>query len=363
MTTRQPIDKLLNAIRENCAISDARDNGIFSLCILVLKLRNLYKWENGLPPWEEPDPGTLLDWIEARENSWLEKSSLGLNLLPGKSPVDPFSHAPVNRILEKHSLVYGAGYGRSLKAIFFVAEKLEEREVDGCRTIILGQEHARELAAPFAMVQEGIIFFRTEPFRYYFWDQIQEMRPSGRDSLLFALDRYGLIGKNGLLDRERLKARFEDLILGEMETFVRHEVGELQPGPLDGASLRKIIAHFPDSPVELVARGLKDLLADTHEKGLIGHIIAHRKEGSLGFYSAFLDGVRKTLFPEIRPACAAFIASRDWEEVDRARLACRQRLSDYAALLTDIAGKIDTAPREELHSRVCREILTPLGLN
>ena len=43
---------LLKTIKHNCDISDARDNGIYSICTLVLKLRNLYKWEHGLEPWE-----------------------------------------------------------------------------------------------------------------------------------------------------------------------------------------------------------------------------------------------------------------------------------------------------------------------
>ena len=61
---------LHQAIQHNCNISDARDNGIYSICTLVLKLRNLYKGENGLEPWDEPDSPILLDWIYAKENFW-----------------------------------------------------------------------------------------------------------------------------------------------------------------------------------------------------------------------------------------------------------------------------------------------------
>ena len=61
---------LVETIQYNCDISDARDQGIYSMCTMVLKLRNLYKWEHGLEPWNEPEPADLLDWIEQKENHW-----------------------------------------------------------------------------------------------------------------------------------------------------------------------------------------------------------------------------------------------------------------------------------------------------
>jgi hypothetical protein len=63
-------DDLTGTIRHNCEISDARDNGIYSICTLVLKLRNLYKWEHRLEPWDEPESAVVLDWIAAKENYW-----------------------------------------------------------------------------------------------------------------------------------------------------------------------------------------------------------------------------------------------------------------------------------------------------
>ncbi len=62
--------KLIENIQYNCDVSDARDHGIYSMCSMVLKLRNLYKWEQGIEPWDEPETGDLLDWIEKKENYW-----------------------------------------------------------------------------------------------------------------------------------------------------------------------------------------------------------------------------------------------------------------------------------------------------
>ncbi len=60
---------LIDAINHNCAVSDARDNGIYSMCTLFLRLRNLYKWEHGKLPWQEEEPAILLDWIEKKEDA------------------------------------------------------------------------------------------------------------------------------------------------------------------------------------------------------------------------------------------------------------------------------------------------------
>jgi len=62
-----PDFSLLETIQRNCAISDARDSGVYSLCSLILKLRNLYKWEEHVEPWEEPEADVVLDWISERE--------------------------------------------------------------------------------------------------------------------------------------------------------------------------------------------------------------------------------------------------------------------------------------------------------
>jgi len=66
--------QLIKEIQYNCDVSDARDHGIYSMCSLVLKLRNLYKWETGGQPWSEPESSELLDWIEAREQYWQDIS-------------------------------------------------------------------------------------------------------------------------------------------------------------------------------------------------------------------------------------------------------------------------------------------------
>ena len=56
-------------VLQNCDISDAYHAGLYSICGLALRLRDLYKWENQLPPWEERDSSEILDGIESNATS------------------------------------------------------------------------------------------------------------------------------------------------------------------------------------------------------------------------------------------------------------------------------------------------------
>jgi len=354
---------LLQAVTRNCDISDARDNGIYSICTLVLKLRNLYKWENGLAPWQEPESPVLLDWISAKEEYWDTIRDQPFVPIPVYGePVEPFHLRPINRYLAEDNHTYGAGYGRSMKAIFFVAEILETREVEGCPTLILGKEKARELSSPFAMLQENTIYIRKEPLRFFFWDQIQEFNSSCRVSMRQALASYGVIRDGCGCDRQSLIEQFDAIIDRELEMFIYHEVGERQKNPLDGEVLKKIVSAFPASALELVARAVKDILADTHEKGLLGHILAKEKKSSLGFYVSFLDGMRKFLCPEINEAAKEFWEKKDWRLIDTARLQCRRKNEALAVKLHDLSRKIDREPTDGLLAWAGENILAPLGL-
>ena len=350
-------------VRHNCDISDARDSGIYSICTLVLKLRNLYKWEHGLQPWQEPESGELLDWIAAKEEYWETLNGETFQRLPVTSgDIDPFSLHPVNEMLSKTGQVYGAGYGRSMKAVFFIAEIVEQRTVAGCPVMILGKETARELSSPFAMLQEGIIYIRREPLRFYFWDHIQETMPSCKSARHHALESYGVLNEDLSINRDLLVERFDRLVDQEMDIFIYHEVGENHENILDSSTLKKIIHAFPDSAIELLCRSVKDILADTHESGLISHIVAHRKKSSLGFYRVFLDGMRKMLCRDFVDGCASFWKTENWDDIEKARQKCRENTLTLADKLNLLSRKLDKEDPEALKGWTEREILAPLGL-
>ncbi|MEW6426410.1 MAG: Sfum_1244 family protein [Thermodesulfobacteriota bacterium] len=355
---------LITTIRHNCSVSDARDSGVFSMCTLFLRLRNLYKWEQGLEPWQEEAPPVLLDWIDSREAAWGPLAGAGFAALPlACGAVDPFAVTEVAAALAGHSprLIYGAGYGRSMKAVFFVGERIEERRLAGIPVHICGRELARELASPFALLQDDRIVFRRDPYRYHLWDWIQEGAAGGRLALRHALGHYRLLRADATVDRERLRREFDAMVDAEMEAVLHHEVGEMQPSPLGRGDFQRLIETFPASPMELVVRAVKDLLADTHEMGMLGHIIAQRKVSSLAFYAATLDGMRRHLAGELVGACNQFFTDRNWRLLDKNRRRCRDVCLDLAARLAELAAALPALP-EEGRARRARAILHPLGL-
>lgn len=355
---------LLKTIKRNCDISDARDNGIYSICTLVMKLRNLYKWEKGLEPWEEPDSPVLLDWIEAKEEYWESIQSETFTDIPvNGEAVDPFHLPVINEYLSAENMVYGAGYGRSMKAVFFMAEVLEDRVVEGCPTLILGREKARELSSPFAMLQDNVIYIRKDPMRFFFWDQIQEINQSCRVSIQQALKAYDLLQDGCGLDRQKLIAVFDDIIEEELEIFIYHEVGEHQENLLNSEVLQKIIAAFPASALELVTRSVKDMLADTHPVGLLSHIVTKERGSSLGFYFAFLDGMRKHLCPELIEAAKRFWDSGDWSLLQQAIGSCREKNEKLALQLKTVSQRLAQGESPEAVGEWAgKNVLAPLGL-
>lgn len=362
MVTSEQCYRTMEDVQHNCNISDARDHGIYSMCTMVLKLRNLYKWEHSLEPWQEPETTVLLDWIEAKENYWRTITEepyrhLGVN---GLSYL-PDDAAAINVNLVDSQLLYGAGYGRSMKTVYFLAEILEKQNVAGFPVYILGTERAKEMASPFAMAQDGTIIIRKDNLRFFLWDYIQELRSSCRTSFRHALKLHGVL-KDGQLDQLELASRLDSIVEDELDLFIYHEVGELLETTFDSRALQMIVSRFPGSVYELVCRSVKDILADTHPEGLLAHLIREKKETSLSFYVGFLDGLRKKLFPEIIEALQRFLDDRNWQGVEQARARCRTNSLDYAKKLQAISKLIGHASDDHVRSLFNRQILLPLGL-
>ncbi len=319
---KTPDKSFLNAVQLNCDISDARDHGIYSICILVLRLRGLYKWEKGIEPWDEPEASEVLDWIDKREQYWdtlIERDFLPVEM--NGSHYDPFDTKSINDYLYKNGLYYGAGYGQSMKSIFFVADILEERQVGSNQVIVLGREFARELAGPFALRQNDRIIIRREPLKHFLTNHLQEILPSAREVMAEVFRKYSPKNKNCILPKEAIRQHLDSITNQEIPVFIHHEIGETQNTPLSGEAFQNTISDFPDSLVEFFCRAVKDTLADTHENGMLGFIIKEERKQSLGLYLSFLNGIRRILFPEIAGVIEDFVLRNqgDWETIDKVR--------------------------------------------
>ena len=159
----EELKSLIRQVLRNCDISDATHAGLYSICGLALRLRDLYKWENRLPPWEERDSSEILDWIDAKETRWetFAENEYAPLILDGQT-FDLFDTDGINAVLEPHKIYYGAGYAHSLKPTFFLAKIENKTRSNGYKIYTLGRELARDLLTIPAMSQNDSVLLRQE---------------------------------------------------------------------------------------------------------------------------------------------------------------------------------------------------------
>lgn len=353
-------DAIASQVLQNCCITDSRHAGLYSICGLALRLRDLYKWEKGLDPWVEKDSSEILEWIGGKEEEWdklAEKDFREITILDRK--YDPFDAGGINAVLEPQGLFYGAGYAHSLRPTFFLALLEDKKEIEGYTVYVLGHELARDLLTLPALSQDDCILLRKESAKFFFWDQIFFIKKSGRRALRFALENYGLSEQ----DPKTLHRNIEKILAPEIETYVYHELGEIQESVFDRDIWREIIATFPHSPIELLSRTVKDLLADTNEHGTLQFIARERKTASLGFYVAFLDGLRKELFPELIEAFRKFTHTHNWQVVEQAISTGYKTSKHYAEEICRIytLGK-EKKDMKWAENEMEKRLLVPLGV-
>jgi len=337
------LDQLIQQIQRNCDISDAHHSGIFSICGLALRLRDLFKWERGLEPWEEGDPSAVLEWIGVREAYWetLAESEPGPLAVNGRS-VDPFDTEAVNSALAPHRLYYGAGYARGLKPTFFLAAIDVEQEIEGCRLYRLGREWARDLLTLPALSQNGTLLLRRQSARSLLWDQIVYAAPSAQRALDAALSACGIADRRP----SELRRQWDALLRVQEEIHLHHELGEIKESGFQRECWQEMIAAFPLTRIELLARHVKDLLADTHPLGPLGHLSRTRNKAGVGLYVAFADRLTRNLFPELSPAADAFWRTGDWAVMEGALAVGRAQARRYAD--TIVSAYADAKARHDI---------------
>jgi len=313
-----------------------------------------------LEPWVEKESSEILEWIGDKEEEWdkLEERDFGEITILGKR-YDPFDTTGINAVLEPHGLFYGAGFVYSLKPTFILAILEEKKKMDGYTVYILGRELARDLLTLPALSQERSIIIRKESAKLFLWNNILFIKKSGRLALRFALENYGL----KVQDSQALHSNLERVSANEIETYIYHELGEIQDEIFHRDTWREIIATFPHTPIELLARSVKDLLADTNHYGTLQHIIKERKTASLAFYVAFLDGLTKELFPELFSAFREFTQTSNWKIIEQAVSTGYHNAKYYAESLISIykRGK----QRQDMRwaaNEIKKCLLEPIGI-
>ena len=291
-------DRLVEAVQTNCHIADARHAGDLTLCTYLLALREFYRWEHGTAFTVQPPRAEIGAWIAEREALWESLADADFLPLPIKgSQFGPFDSTTINEVLAPHGLVYGAGVARFGEPQFFLGElkRLEER--NGLRILVAGCEYARNLAAAPATLLDTTIQLRQESLRRWLWEKFEAWgvkKPGG--ALHATLLAYGFD-----LDPEAALARMTD---AESETLILHELGEFEAGQLLGGEWPEMCAGFTSRRAELIARALRDNLADCLVT--LPTLLDRGAATSIHFWMSNFDGLRRELFPGLAHAYAAW---------------------------------------------------------
>jgi hypothetical protein len=353
---------LIEEVRWNCDIATAGQSGHFSLCGMLLRLRQLYKWEHGLAPWQEPEVEAVLAWIAQRESTWddLEEASWR-NLAWGDAVIDPFAVETLNAYLIPLKLAYGAGLSRGLTPTFFLGELLEERREGDLTILVLGPELARDMDASPALCQGTLIYARRQALAFYLWDRLSDPTQQGNAYLQLALKAHNLRLKELVRNPEAHQEQFQAFLAGELEAVIRHETGEALEPSLK-AAFPAVLERFPQTRVELFVRTLKDALADVNEWGRLAYIIGARNLPSLAVMLAWRPGLLPKLLPELEPGFQKFTATGDWDAMEAARQQALDRLRETAQGLNALLESTDADSDQWLQDEIKRCYLAPLGL-
>jgi hypothetical protein len=301
------LHKLQASIQRNCHISDARFASDFTLCVYLLKMREYFRWEQAygfnttLP---NQDVG---NWLTEREQLWetLEEKPFLPIEIDGQT-YDPFDADAINVALTEHNLVYSAGYGAKAKPHFFLARLRKRTEHNGYRIHVSAEEYARDLAAPPALSQNQQIFIRHESLRRMLWERLEEWRWNRPDNAMGRALQYYDFENN-------LETSLDEMAEAECESLILHEIGEVQAGELLGESWREMILAFPRSRLELMARSVRDHLADA--LSTLPSLIEKANPPSIHFYFANLSGMRKQIYPALLDAYEHWFAYNDDEQL------------------------------------------------
>lgn len=303
-TTQQLID----TVQKNCHIADARYAGDFTLCVYLLKMREMFRWEQHISFNKEVGVDDVGDWLTTRETLWdelEEQDYLPLNI----NGVDykAFDNEAINTVLNPKGLIYSAGLGIRCRPHFFIADLEDHYQRDGVDVYISGHEHARDMAAPPAMMQGNLIFIRNQSLRRMLWEKVEEWRMSPIDSPLGrAVKAYDFEGD--------IEIALDKMATVESALIIEHELGEVLAGKLLGDQRwNEMINTLPRSSAEIMLRAIRDHLADsltTLEK-----LLETNNPASIHFYFGSLTAMRKKIAPQLMQAYETWYLTGDLEVI------------------------------------------------
>ncbi len=294
------IEELVKTVQHNCHIADARHAGDYTLCVYLLKMREMYRWERGIDFKTMLTTDDVGDWLTNREGVWddLEEQEYK-HLEIDQKTFEPFNNELINTLLDKKQLVYNAGLGIRCRPHFFIAELEKSIQHDDYTIYISNKEYARDMAAPPAMAQGKNIFVRRESLRRVIWEILDDARVAGLDNpLTRAMSFYDF--------ETDAEAAINQMTEVEIEYVIEHEIGEVKAGELLGKiageqTWNDMLDKYSQTHAEIMLRAIRDHLADsmTTLPKLLESEGDGKSTASLHFYFGNMTAMRKHLAPQL----------------------------------------------------------------
>lgn len=294
-------------VQRNCDIADAQHAGDYTLCTYLLKMREYYRWERSLAFNDRLAHDDVGAWLTEREAHWEGLRDRPFEPLSiGGQPYDPFDAQSINAKLVPEGLVYSGGLGKGCRPHFFLAQlgrSERSREYD---IFVSYAELARDLTAPPAMSRDRCIFIRRESLRRMIWEKVEEWGMRKREGPMSrAMDYYDF--------QNDLDSALEAMTDNEVESVILHEIGEVKAGQQLGDDWHQMLADMPRSAAELMARAVRDHLADC--LSTLPALLDSPTPACLHFYFGNLRAMRKELFPGLHRAYEAWVERDSLDEL------------------------------------------------
>ena len=299
----QHLQQLVETVQHNCAISDARYAGHYSMCIFLLKMREYYRWEQKIPLSSKIPRNEVGAWMANRERSWepLENEEYHHLTIDNES-FDAFDTLNINSRLLPHGYIYNSGRGVFSKPHFTLGKLHRQETRENISILISEHEYARDLVAPPATFLNKTIFISRESLKRFLWEKIEEWKWNKRTDVPMAQVMKHYQHHNN--DMEMLLNAFAD---NETENTILHEIGEARVGKLLGDEWEYMLAALSCTKAEFKARAVRDHLADCIST--LPELIDTKNAASLHFYFSNMTGLRKLLFPTLVKGYQAWLSS------------------------------------------------------
>jgi len=328
----EAVQQIQQVVQRNCDIADARHGADYGMCTYLMKMREYYRWEQGLAFDAVLPKNAVGDWLVQREDLWsaLAEEDFAPIPLAGRT-FDPFDTEAINQALEPRGLVYSAGLVHGAKPHFFLGQLTsKEAPSDGFSLWIADRELARCLSTPPAMNAGHTIFLRRESLRRFLWEKLESWRWSRLDNAMGrALACYPFE-----TDLETALGRMTE---HELATAREHEIGEFHAGLLLGQAWNEMLMDVAFTPAELMARAVRDHLADCSRT--LPMLLETGREASIHFFIGNLGAMRKQLFPSLSHAYEAWREQGDLMPLAEAARRGETHWRDLAQAMVELHGR------------------------